>query len=815
MANQKELVFKLKFVDENGQLVEKTAQNITDINKSIKDLKSELENTELGSEQWNNLAGDLGKAENALGSVNEATKKAKESQQTLGQTLSGLPGPIGQTIQGAKSLNASLLKLVMNPIGAVIAAITLALTALYKAFTSTKAGGEAVEQVMAGLSAVFDVLRDRVLKIGGALVKFLSGDFAGAAEDVKGAFTGVGDEIASEFQEAAKLTKELQAITDAERALTQTRAEQNKEIAKAKLIINDETKSYGERQAALDQVRKAEIALSKQEEILAQRKYDAIKAQNALSDSSKEALDAEAAAFAALQQAQTASLQKQKEIFDQQKALRDKERAEQKAAAEKRKAELKTLRDFEEGLNLEAIRDADERALKELEIAKRNQVEQLKELGLGKKKQAELLVQIEENYQAKRLQIETDSYAKSVETITAFRNFLIQNQIQGDQTRLELEGIFYAESLKELDDYVNGQKSSYEEDIKNRKSAFNDAEEDLESLKKAYSDLFNTQKFEAQQALSADLANGDKREEERQKQLSEIQSTFDKEYEIRRKAIETNVSDEVQRQKQLSELAFNEYDERNRRISEINTYFDQYEINRVEQFNAEITKLTKERVEKEKAAEKSLSDAKQKLKDQERAAQNASLQLAADGFGVLQELAGDNFELAQAAAYGQTIISTYQAAQAAYASQLTIPTPDAPVRAAVAAGIAVAQGIARAIAIANTERPQTAADGMVVGQGSGRLDNIPVMVSNGETIVNARSSKMFRPLLSAINQAGGGRRFANGGVVGMTTQTSPETSLLNNIANISSQSPIKTYVVASEVSTNASLDRQIKSRSVL
>ena len=144
MANQKELVFKLKFVDENGAIVQKTAQNITDINKSIKDLKSELENTELGSEQWNTLASDLGEAENALGKVNTATQKAKESQQTLGQTLTNLPGPIGQTIKGAQALNASLMKLVLNPIGAIIAAIVLGLTALYKAFTSTKAGGEAV-----------------------------------------------------------------------------------------------------------------------------------------------------------------------------------------------------------------------------------------------------------------------------------------------------------------------------------------------------------------------------------------------------------------------------------------------------------------------------------------------------------------------------------------------------------------------------------------------------------------------------------------------------------------------------------------------
>ena len=215
------------------------------------------------------------------------------------------------------------------------------------------------------------------------------------------------------------------------------------------------------------------------------------------------------------------------------------------------------------------------------------------------------------------------------------------------------------------------------------------------------------------------------------------------------------------------------------------------------------------------AAEERLAAAKQKIRDQEAAAIDAQRQLAVEGLNVLSELAGDNFALAQSLAIASTTISTYDAAQKAYASQLAIPTPDAPVRAAVAAGIAVATGLARVIAITNTAPPEKAADGMVVGQGSGRLDNVGVMVSNGETIINSRSSKIFKPLLSAINQAGGGKRFAGGGVVGLSTQTSPETSLLNNIANISSSSQIKTYVVASEVSTTASLGRQIKSRSVL
>lgn len=61
------------------------------------------------------------------------------------------------------------------------------------------------------------------------------------------------------------------------------------------------------------------------------------------------------------------------------------------------------------------------------------------------------------------------------------------------------------------------------------------------------------------------------------------------------------------------------------------------------------------------------------------------------------------FQIKKAASIAQATIETYQAAQSSYASQMTIPTPDAPVRAAVAAGIAIAQGLARVAIIARTK----------------------------------------------------------------------------------------------------------------
>jgi hypothetical protein len=45
---------------------------------------------------------------------------------------------------------------------------------------------------------------------------------------------------------------------------------------------------------------------------------------------------------------------------------------------------------------------------------------------------------------------------------------------------------------------------------------------------------------------------------------------------------------------------------------------------------------------------------------------------------------------------------------------------------------------------------------LIKGQGGPREDNIPIAASNGEFIVNARSTSEFLPLLNAINDANGG-----------------------------------------------------------
>ena len=61
--------------------------------------------------------------------------------------------------------------------------------------------------------------------------------------------------------------------------------------------------------------------------------------------------------------------------------------------------------------------------------------------------------------------------------------------------------------------------------------------------------------------------------------------------------------------------------------------------------------------------------------------------------------------------------------------------------------------------------------GMVVGKSHAqggekfRVGGRVAELEGGEAVINKRSTAMFKPMLSKINEAGGGKKFANGGMV--------------------------------------------------
>jgi hypothetical protein len=96
--------------------------------------------------------------------------------------------------------------------------------------------------------------------------------------------------------------------------------------------------------------------------------------------------------------------------------------------------------------------------------------------------------------------------------------------------------------------------------------------------------------------------------------------------------------------------------------------------------------------------------------------------------------------------------------------------------AGIALGVTI--GIMGAVQLATilSQQPPKASQGMVLWGRSHGQGGIPVEAEHGEAIINARSTQMFLPQLSAINRAGGGVSFTNSSPSGRG-MTSPSTSL--------------------------------------
>lgn len=135
-------------------------------------------------------------------------------------------------------------------------------------------------------------------------------------------------------------------------------------------------------------------------------------------------------------------------------------------------------------------------------------------------------------------------------------------------------------------------------------------------------------------------------------------------------------------------------------------------------------------------------------------------------FGKKSEKAAKRaFQVQKAANMASALISTYQNATAAYASQFTpLPTPDSPIRGGIAAGIAVATGLANVAKIAQQkfESPSAGGGGGVNGGASGGV---------------------MTPNFNVVGNSG-----------------------MNQLAQIQQQ-PIQAYVVSGEVTSAQALDR--------
>ena len=59
-------------------------------------------------------------------------------------------------------------------------------------------------------------------------------------------------------------------------------------------------------------------------------------------------------------------------------------------------------------------------------------------------------------------------------------------------------------------------------------------------------------------------------------------------------------------------------------------------------------------------------------------------------------------------------------------------------------------------AIKTVKSAKFAEGGLITGEGTGTSDDVTIQASNGESVMTARATSLFTPLLSTMNQIGGG-----------------------------------------------------------
>jgi hypothetical protein len=319
--------------------------NIDQTTQDVKQLNTAIQSVDKSADKVGTSLSKAGAAGNSFGAI-------KNMVTELNPALAGAEKGFGAVL-------TQMWAMVANPIGAVIAALVLGLTALYKAFTSTDEGADKLEQMMGGLSNVMVVVRDRFLKFGEALAKFFSGDFSGAVKDAKSAISGVGDEITAEFKKGAEAAKLLQEVGDAMRDLKVARAELNKNLAESKELLSDENATYAQKKKAIEDIRKGEAEYTKDALENARktlraaqldRKASADERADAIANAKAEILNLEAESSQILRSANKQQKQLNAQMAADQKAAQDAESARQKAVLDKRAEYLKGTLEYEDSL---------------------------------------------------------------------------------------------------------------------------------------------------------------------------------------------------------------------------------------------------------------------------------------------------------------------------------------------------------------------------------------------------------------------------------------------------------------------------------
>lgn len=625
-----------------------------------------------------------------------------------------------------------LLKVAL--IGTGIGALVVALGSLVAWFTKTQKGVEAANKIMAALGATINVIIDRASKLGSALVNLFTGNFKKAGEDAKAIFSGIGKEIADETKQAWELAEVLNEIDKKEVMLSMSRAANRAEIEKLKKAADDQTLSTQERIKAAEkaaEIEKKDLEIQTElaearlantlgytemnrevRKLMEQIKSGDITADEVigklgLSESTIEDLKTFRDQFNELQELMEDSYGRQTE---QQNTLNSIRQEGADKAKEAKQKELEAVRAAEDAM-LALVKDKREQARKEIELTYTRKIEDLR-----------ISLREEENLTVKARK----AINEQIKSLEQQKNIELQ-KLSDEELQKEIDKRTKLISLQ-LESVKEGSEQEYQlrmQQLASQRDAELADKELTEQMKQAITAKYNKQ--------MDDLAM------QHEKDVSEKQQ----------EAIRLRMENEIMQMQQSGASELEILQEQASQKLEL--------LNNIQQQEGE---SEQEFLNRKLQAHQEYTDAKKELADKEVEIEQTKLEAIESVTGGLAsafEALGENNKafaiLSKTLALAEIAINTGKALAAGIAQSQSVPFPANIAAIATTVGAILAN---IATAINTVKSAKFATGGLVTGPGTGTSDSVPAQLSNGESVMTARATSMFAPILSSFNQMGGG-----------------------------------------------------------
>lgn len=633
-----------------------------------------------------------------------------------------------------KTAALKLLKVALVSTG--IGVIVVALGSLVSYLSQTQVGIELANKVMVSLGATVNVLIDRLSMLGSALVNLFTGNFKQAGEDAINIFKGMGSEIVEETKLAWELADVLNEIDKREVMLSMSRAANRAEIEKLKKAADDTTLSTQERIKAAERAAKIEQDDLKLQQQLAEARLantlgykemnnevidiinrikegsataDEIINELGMSRKTIEDLKEFREQYVQLQELQEDSYGRQTELQNTLNSIRQEGADKTKELREK---ELEEVRKAEDAM-LALVKDGRQKQTQEIEYEYNRQIEDLRT----------------------RLSTETDLTSKAREAINT--------QIEALEKQKQ-------DALRKLSD------EELQKEIENRQKLI---EAQLASVEEGSRQEYDLKLEQLQAQRESELADKELTEE--------MKAAIEAKYRKQQQDLTDQFNEEV-RQKQQEEMRMRMENEimelQNSGASELEILQEQAEQKK-EIYESILRDNYETDLEYNNAklqAEQDYLDAKQELSDKEveveQKKQEAMSQIAGALSGLL-EVAGENNRAAAVAAKTLAIAEVAISQGVAIAKAVETATRSSATWVDMLAAIATVISSVTAVmstAMKSIKSAKFASGGLVTGPGTGTSDSIPARLSNGESVMTARATEMFAPILSSFNMMGGG-----------------------------------------------------------